>query len=105
VHKPVRPAAAIFLWLLISVPAKIEPAVFGRIPFAPPAAIERRTGNGIEDAEAYRLRQAQKLLDLFEGANGRPAETMDELTQWCVSPAGKAAMAYDHTADGKIIPD
>lgn len=56
------------------------------------------------DAEAYRLRQAQKLLELFEGANGRPAKTMDELTQWCMSPAGKAATAYDRSPDGKIIP-
>jgi hypothetical protein len=31
------------------------------------------------DAHQYRLLQARKLLDLFEGANGRPAKTAEEL--------------------------
>jgi hypothetical protein len=44
-------------------------------------------------AEAYRLRQAQKLLDVFEDANGHPARTLLELEQWAVSPQGKAALA------------
>lgn len=55
-------------------------------------------------AERYRHAQAQKLLDLFEGAHGRPASTVEELEQWVASPEGRAALAYDHTPDGKIIP-
>jgi hypothetical protein len=57
-----------------------------------------------ERAERYRLAQAQKLLDVFEGANGRPASTVEELAQWAASPEGRAALAYDRTKDGKIIP-
>jgi hypothetical protein len=57
-----------------------------------------------EDAEKYRLAQAQKLLDLFEEANGRPAKTTQELSDWLTSPEGQRAIAYDHTPDGKIIP-
>jgi hypothetical protein len=56
------------------------------------------------DAEKHRLAQAQKMLDLFEGAHGRPAETVDELEAWLNSPEGKRATAYDRTQDGKIIP-
>jgi hypothetical protein len=33
-------------------------------------------------AEEYRLAQAQKLLDMFEAANGHPARTMQELVTW-----------------------
>jgi hypothetical protein len=58
-----------------------------------------------EIGNLYRLRQAKKLLDLFEGAHGHPPATMKEFQEWCVSPEGKAALAYDLTADGKIIPD
>jgi hypothetical protein len=46
-----------------------------------------------EDAEEYRLAQAQKLLDLFAGAHGRKAKTIKELEAWVSSPAGKAALA------------
>ena len=56
------------------------------------------------DAEKYRLAQAQKLLDLFEGANGRPARTVEELERWVGSPEGRAATACDRGKDGKIIP-
>jgi hypothetical protein len=55
-------------------------------------------------AHAYRLAVAQKIIDLFEEANGRPANTVEELTQWCASDAGKAATADHRDADGKIIP-
>lgn len=34
------------------------------------------------DAEKYRLRQAQVLLDLFEEAHARKASTMEELKAW-----------------------
>jgi hypothetical protein len=47
----------------------------------------------------------QKLFDLFEEANGRPAKTVEELEQWIASSEGKAALAYDQTPEGKIIPD
>jgi hypothetical protein len=30
----------------------------------------------------YRDRQSQKLLDVFADAHGRPAETVEELSQW-----------------------
>jgi hypothetical protein len=57
------------------------------------------------DLEAYRIAQAQKLLNLFEEANGRLAKTVEELEQWLKSNPGKAATAYDRTPAGKIIPD
>lgn len=57
------------------------------------------------DAKAYRVAQAQKLLDLFEGAKGRPAKTVEELTEWAGSPEGRKAQAYvTPTSKGKIIP-
>jgi hypothetical protein len=56
------------------------------------------------DAHQYRLAQAQKILDVSEDAHGRPADTLEELTAWASSPEGKAALAYDRTPDGKIIP-
>lgn len=56
------------------------------------------------DAEKYRIAQAQKLLDLFAGAKGRPARTPEELEKWLQSPQGKAATTYDKTPRGKIIP-
>ena len=60
--------------------------------------------NDKEDAQKHREAQAQKLLDLFEGAHGRKAKTVEELEAWVASPEGKAALAYDHTPDGKVIP-
>jgi hypothetical protein len=66
--------------------------------------MERRKTKA-EAAKAYQLAQAAKLLKLFEDANGHPAKTIEELTDWVSSPEGKAAMTYDHTPDGKIIPD
>jgi hypothetical protein len=42
--------------------------------------------------EEYRgIPRAQKLLDLYEQANGKPAETLEDLIKWMMSPAGKAA--------------
>jgi hypothetical protein len=37
----------------------------------------------------YRLRQVQKLLAVFEGAHGRPAGSVEELTAWVTSPEGR----------------
>jgi hypothetical protein len=50
--------------------------------------------NNKEAAEAYRLAQAQKILDVFEAANGHPARTM-ELEKWVGSPEGQAALAIN----------
>jgi FkbM family methyltransferase len=57
-----------------------------------------------DDATRYRYAQIQKLLDLFEATNGRPASTPEELNSWVGSPAGKAATARHHTPEGTIIP-
>jgi hypothetical protein len=57
-----------------------------------------------EMAERYREAQAQKLLDLFEDAHGRPVRSVKELERWVASPEGRAATACDRTKDGKIIP-
>ena len=35
-----------------------------------------------QDANKFRLKHAEELLALFEGAPGRPARTTDELVQW-----------------------
>jgi hypothetical protein len=35
-----------------------------------------------QDADKFRLKHAEELLALFEGARGRPARTTDELVQW-----------------------
>jgi hypothetical protein len=57
-----------------------------------------------EAGERHRLRQAQKLLDLFEDAHGKTATSQEELESWLASPDGRAALAYDLDAEGKIIP-
>ena len=35
-----------------------------------------------QNADKFRLKHAEELLALFEGAPGRPARTTDELAQW-----------------------
>jgi hypothetical protein len=57
-----------------------------------------------DDAHKYRLAQMQKIIDLFTEACGHPPRSVEELESWVASPEGKAALAYDHTPDGKIIP-
>ena len=52
-----------------------------------------------EYGEKYRIAQAQKLLDLFSDAHGRPAETLDELEDWARSAKFKADTAYDRGPD------
>jgi hypothetical protein len=59
----------------------------------------------MSDKSDYRNRQAQKVLDLFKDAKGRPAKSIEELEAWVASPEGRRALAYDRTPDGKIIPD
>jgi hypothetical protein len=46
----------------------------------------------------HRIPEARKLLDLYEEANGRPADTIADLTEWILSPPGKAATGYDPEA-------
>ena len=60
--------------------------------------------NDKADAEAYRLKQVEKLLELFKEANGREAISPEELGRWLESPEGRAATAYDRDKRGKIIP-
>src|SRR5690348_14438743 len=48
--------------------------------------------------DEYRMPTAEKLLDLYEEANGRPADTIADLTEWILSPAGKTATGYDREA-------
>jgi hypothetical protein len=58
-----------------------------------------------KDAEAYRRRQAQRLLDLFESAHGRPASTVEDLTTWAGTPEGQAALAVNSNPEtGHIEP-
>ncbi len=55
-------------------------------------------------AHRYRLAQAEKLLDLFRDARGRPAATVEELEEWVGSPEGRTATACHRGKDGKIVP-
>jgi hypothetical protein len=48
--------------------------------------------NDKEAANAYRLAQAQRILDIFETTNGWPARNLEELTKWTTSPEGQAAL-------------
>lgn len=50
-----------------------------------------------EDADEYRVVQAENLFNLFQEAKGRPAKTFEELEEWLGSPEGEAALAYDRT--------
>ena len=57
------------------------------------------------DAQKYRLLQAQKILDLFKEANGRPATGIAELENWVATPEGRAVLSRHHDEHGKLIPD
>jgi hypothetical protein len=46
-----------------------------------------------ELAEEYREAQAQQILDLFEEAKGRPACTLEEVSEWADTPEGKEWLA------------
>jgi hypothetical protein len=59
----------------------------------------------LSDFDRYQHVQILKLLDLFQGANGRLPSTVEELNAWLLTPEGEGATAYDSTPDGKIIPD
>jgi len=56
-----------------------------------------------DDADKYRLAQAQKLIRLFTAANGRPPETEEELIKWVSSREGRTVTARHRDPDGKII--
>jgi hypothetical protein len=47
----------------------------------------------MSDQEEQKRAEAQRLLDLFEGAKGRRPETDQELKDWLATPEGKAATA------------
>jgi hypothetical protein len=57
------------------------------------------------DADKWRLKQAEKILDLFKDAHGRPARTIQELEDWACSPDGRRYRKDFQDRDGKIIPD
>ena len=50
------------------------------------------------DQEERKKAQAQRLLDLFEGAKGRRPETDQELNDWLASSEGKAATGFELTS-------
>jgi hypothetical protein len=56
-------------------------------------------------AHQWRLKQAAKLLSLFEDMNKRPAETVEELGQWATSPEGRRYIEQFHDENGHVIPD
>jgi hypothetical protein len=41
---------------------------------------------------AYRLLQAQEILQIFQKTNGRPATSIQELENWLASENGKTAL-------------
>ena len=43
---------------------------------------------GRRDAEKYRLKEAQQLMDDFEKAKGRAATSIEELTEWAAERKG-----------------
>ena len=61
---------------------------------APRLAREYQPMTMKDAADMHGVAQAQKLLDLFENAKGRPARTMGELKDWLGSPEGQALSFY-----------
>ena len=59
--------------------------------------------NDQEIANAYRLRQAQRILDIFAATNGRPARTLEELEKWSTTPEGQAALAVNSDPETGFI--
>jgi hypothetical protein len=53
-------------------------------------------------ANAYRLRQAEKILQIFKTDQGRQVESMEELELWAGTARGQAALARHR--NGKIVP-
>jgi hypothetical protein len=52
----------------------------------------------VNDQEEQKRAEAQRLLELFEGAKGRRPETDQELKDWLASPEGKAATGFELTS-------
>jgi hypothetical protein len=52
----------------------------------------------VNDQEEQKRAEAQRLLELFEGAKGRRPETDHELNDWLASPEGKAATGFELTS-------
>jgi hypothetical protein len=65
---------------------------------------ERKMGRDLDEryAEHHQSPDAQKLLELFADANGRPPETVEEFEAW-LSAVCEFITAYDRTPDGEII--
>jgi hypothetical protein len=57
------------------------------------ASLEAAISDKTEAQEAL----AQRLRDLFKGANGRASKTNHELDEWLTSPEGRAATAFEPT--------
>jgi hypothetical protein len=57
-----------------------------------------RGGSVVNDQEQQKRAEAQRLLDLFEGAKGRRPETDQELNDWLASLEGKAATGFELTS-------
>ena len=53
-------------------------------------------------ARQHRLAQIQKLLDLFQAANGKPATSPEELDNWLASSEGPTVTAPRTDKDGKM---
>ena len=53
-------------------------------------------------AQQHQLAQIQKLLDLFQAANGKPATSPEELDNWLASPEGRTVTAPHTDKDGKM---
>lgn len=51
----------------------------------------------MNDKQSEEKTQAERLLNLFEGAKGRRPETDQELEEWLTSAEGKAATAFEPT--------
>ena len=52
----------------------------------------------MSDKDKAEKAQAKRLLDLFEGSNGRLPKTDRELHEWLASPEGKAATTFEPTS-------
>jgi hypothetical protein len=57
-----------------------------------------------DNADRYRDKQAQKLIDLFTEAHGRGPTSVEQLSDWVASPEGNAVVAPHRDERGKIIP-
>jgi hypothetical protein len=69
------------------------------------STIASHRSKGATMNDAYRIRQAEKIFQLFEQANGRPPANSEDIIEWMKTPEGEALMSRHRDARGKIIPD